>query len=350
MPPRQLFLPNLPDGAAQAYRNLFEPRSEQTAAARAECEALWRDFHDLADNDFVDRLPFDFHQRWFEMYMGAALRGAGLDVIAPKPGPDFQVVLDGRRLHIEAIAPKPGHKFNPDTVHEPVYVDENGEPAAAQVPHDKITLRLAAAFRAKASVFDRYRRDGRVAEGEACIIAMNLRDIPQAWADAKEFFFRALYGFGNRYVAIDPTRRAPPVEGRERRELLSNASGAKEDVAPLLRPEQVEISGVLGSAAGVGNMGNPPGDDFLLMPHTVPRVPFPRGFLRRGVEVVLHPEEEQWRVEEIDQRRCPRSARARIHPDRRWWSSCRCCVVRCGPGIECQGWVSGQHRAPVPRP
>ena len=30
--------------------------------------------------------PFEFHQRWFEMYLGASLMSAGIDIRAPKPG------------------------------------------------------------------------------------------------------------------------------------------------------------------------------------------------------------------------------------------------------------------------
>jgi hypothetical protein len=114
------------------------------------------------------------------MYLGTALRRAGLEVTAPKPGPDLQVIVDGSRISIEAIAPIAGHPRHADAVQEPVYWDSEGNPVAARVPHDQITLRLAGAFRAKPDVFDRYRREGRVAKEHACIIAINLRAIPHA--------------------------------------------------------------------------------------------------------------------------------------------------------------------------
>lgn len=267
---------------------------------REHCESLWRDFADLADANFLDRLPFEFHQRWFEMYLGAALRRAGLEVAAPKPGPDFRVTVGGKRIHIEAIAPTAGNPLHADFVQEPVYTDAAGRPTAARVPHDQITLRIAAAFRAKADAFDRYRRDRHVGADETCIVAINLRDIPHAWADAEDYWFRAFYGVGDRFVAINPAG-APAIEGRDHRTLLHRASGAPEDVAPLLRAERAEIAGVLGSSADVGNVPNPTGDDFLLMPHKTPRSPYPRGFVNRGAEVVLHAtESEHWGVEIID--------------------------------------------------
>ena len=91
---------------------------------REGCEDLWRGFSDLADANFVERFPFEFHQRWFEMYLGAALRRAKLDVTAPKPDPDLRVMVEGRPLYIEAIAPTAGHPLHADAVQEPVYRDD----------------------------------------------------------------------------------------------------------------------------------------------------------------------------------------------------------------------------------
>lgn len=298
--PRSLFAVPPPEGCAQNYRNLWEPPNARSALVRQQCEELWRDFSDLADGNFIERFPFELHQRWFEMYLGASLRRAGLSPSAPKPGPDFQIIVERAPIFIEAIAPTAGDPLHPDMVPEPVYIDADGEAMAAQVPHDLITFRLATAFRTKANAFDGYRRKGYVGAGDACIIAMNLRAIPHAWADAEEFWFRALYGVGNRFVAVDRAGGAT-MAGREHRELLQRRDGANEDVAPLLRSELAGISGVLGSAADLANLPNPLGDDFLLMPHARSNSAYPRGLLRRGGEVVLHAEDgERWGVETID--------------------------------------------------
>ena len=299
-PTKSLFLERPPEGCSIAYRNLFVSSNRKAQVARETCEALWGGFHDLADANFVERMPFEFHQRWFEMYLGATLRDAGLDVSAPKPGPDFRVILHGRPTYIEAIAPTPGHPLHPDTVQEPVYADAEGNPIAARVPHTQITLRLADAFRRKADVFDGYRRKEYVEKDAACIIAINLRDIPQAWADAEEFWFRALYGVGDRIVVIDRAGGATTA-GRDHRTLLNRAGGAVEDVAPLLNADRAGISGVLGSAADVGNIPTPIGDEFLLMPHASPLSPYQPGFIRRGAEVALQADTaERWTVHTTD--------------------------------------------------
>lgn len=93
------------------------------------------------------------------MYLGVALRRAGLEVSAPKP-----VMVNGKLIYIEAIAPMPGHERHPDAVPQPIYINTDGYSVAAMglVPRTQITLRLADAFRKKADVFDSYRVKGYV--------------------------------------------------------------------------------------------------------------------------------------------------------------------------------------------
>ena len=291
-----------PDGCALVYRNLIRPKNRGAVAARQRCEEMWTAFHPLADRNFVERLPFAFHQRWFEMYLGAALVSAGLTVRAPKPGPDFEISAAGKRIFIEAVAPTPGNPEHADAVSEPVYSDAEGRAIAADVPHDRITLRIASAVRSKLDVFDRYRSRGLVSADDACIVAVNLRDIPQAWADSKEFFFRAVYGMGNRVLVIDPDARRIVAAGREHRMILTRASGAAEAVAPMLDPAHADVCAILGSAADVGNVPDLLGDDFVIMLHVGAHVPFPRRFIGRGVEIRLRPGDESgsWTVEETD--------------------------------------------------
>jgi hypothetical protein len=292
---------NLPDDCHKAYRNLFVATKGQAKRAREQCEELWLHFHDLADKNFVGRFPFDFQQRWFEMYLGAALRDADLDVSAPKPGPDFCVTVSGRQLYIEAIVPVAGHPWNPDHVAAPKYKDADGNATFSQVPHTAITLRLAGAFHSKARAFDGYRIKGHVPRNAVCIIAINLWDIPHAWADAQEFFMRALYGVGDRFVTFDLNGGAA-VEGRHNRELLQGSQGHSLEVASLLSDNHADISGVIGSAAAAGHSLQPLGDELVLMPHAAPKFPYPAGFIRRGIELKLTQAAAvgTWNVETVD--------------------------------------------------
>lgn len=294
---------NLPDDCSTSYRNIFSARQGRAKDVREYCEALWLKFHDLADSNFVNLFPFDFHKRWFEMYLGASLRDANL-AVAPSPkgkGPDFSVTVGDELTYIEAITPESGSPYHSDHVPEPTYADADGELIAARVPHTPITLRLANAFQKKARAFDRYRMNGTIARDSVCIIAINLWEVHHAWADAQEFWMRALYGVGDRFVAIDRNGGAT-VEGRQHRELLHGAEGVAMDVAALLNPVHADISGVIGSAAQAGGMLRPLGDDFVLMPHVSAKYPTQPGFISRGIELKLTPSAELdvWDVETTD--------------------------------------------------
>ena len=217
---RELFMREAPNGCSPLYRYLINPRRPIKEMARQRCEAMWRLFEPLADPNFLERLPFEFHQRWFEMYVGAALVGADLNVRAPTPGrgPDFEVHTDGRRVYVEAVCATAGDPLHEGAMPEPVYRDAEGNAVCAQVPHDRITLRLAHSVRAKLNALDRYRNAGLVTPDDACVIAVNLREIPHAWADAKEFV-RAVYGVGNQYMVINPAAGEIVATGREHRTL-----------------------------------------------------------------------------------------------------------------------------------
>jgi hypothetical protein len=300
---------SLPDGCDVSYKNLFEAKTNGSKFAREQCERLWRDFHSLADKQFTEEFPFQFEQRWFEMYLGATLRNVGLTV-SPSPkgrgGPDFYVDHDGRRFCVEAITPTQGDADNPDRVLDPIYTDADVGAVAALVPTNQITMRLSRAFKTKADKYKGYRETGKIPQDAACIIAINSRDIPHAWADAQSYWFRALYGVGNQYVSFNPDGSAA-VEGREYRELLQGAQrtgdkpGPVYEVAPLLSAKHEGIAGVLGSSFGAGFRG-PLGDDFCLMPHASPTHPYAPGFIGRGTELTLRQNAAtgNWDVETVD--------------------------------------------------
>src|SRR5262245_41096438 len=94
--PENTLFRELPAAAHPYYRALFEGRSEHNRLARETCDVHWGRFRHLADRNFAARFPFEFHQRWFEMYLGATLLDLGLAVSASKPGPDFCVTFEGR--------------------------------------------------------------------------------------------------------------------------------------------------------------------------------------------------------------------------------------------------------------
>ena len=55
----------LPANCDVSYLNLYQATKGGSKAAREQCEELWLRIHDLADNQFIERFPFEFEQRWF---------------------------------------------------------------------------------------------------------------------------------------------------------------------------------------------------------------------------------------------------------------------------------------------
>lgn len=81
------------------------------------------------------------------MYVGNALLDAGHNLIAPKPGPDFGIELNGQRIWIEAVAATAGDPCKPDSVVQPKPGPDGL--ISGYVPQDQIVLRCTTAIHSK---------------------------------------------------------------------------------------------------------------------------------------------------------------------------------------------------------
>ncbi len=125
-----------PDGASAAYTNVRAADYQHLIDAKAHCKELWAIFKPLADWQFLDRFPFEFHQRWFEMYTAAALKRAGLELQGADAGPDIQTSIDGQRVWVECVCPTGGDSGRPDSVPERVVPKLGDPPVVTIVPHE----------------------------------------------------------------------------------------------------------------------------------------------------------------------------------------------------------------------
>jgi hypothetical protein len=107
---------SLPTAAVSGYRSLRDPPSENARVCRDYCGYLWGRFYPYADEGFVQDFPVHLHQRFWEMYLSVTLLDAGHSIVAPKPGPDFGLILAGQRIWIEAVTATPGDAGKPDSV------------------------------------------------------------------------------------------------------------------------------------------------------------------------------------------------------------------------------------------
>lgn len=286
---RDLFAVNSP-GVDLAYSNIRAPTREGAAIARANCDALWRDFEPHASTHFLAEFPFRFHQRWFEMYLAVALLRAGLDISCPKGNaPDVRAQYrDGRVLWLEAVAPTGGDESNPDRV---VYAESapSERPVAHYVPTQQVTLRIAGALHDKAKKLKRYRDQRVIAHNEQALVAINVNGIPHGFYDAETYGLAATYGVGPQFVVIDRESGQAVDSGFHHRPELQRTSGAPVDAAPFLHAEFAHVTGALVSSVDAANCAYPFGLDFMLFPNPLGAPPYTEGQLPIGREWRLVP-------------------------------------------------------------
>ena len=273
-----------------AYSNIRAPKREGAAIARANCDALWRDFEPYASAHFLSEFPFRFHQRWFEMYLAVALLRAGLEISCPKDNaPDVRVQhRDGRVLWLEAVAPTGGDESNPDRV---VYSKAApGETSVAYyVPTQKITLRVSGALHDKAKKLKTYREQKVVAPDDQALVAISVSGIPHGFYDAETYGLAVTYGVGPQFVVIDRESGEAVDSGFHHRPELQRGSGSPVDVAPFLRAEFAHITGALVSSVDAANCAYPPGLEFMLFPNPHGAPPYTERQLPVGREWRLLP-------------------------------------------------------------
>jgi hypothetical protein len=190
------------------------------------------------------------------MYLTATLveLGANVQPTAP-PGPDVLVLVDGRRVWIEAVCATGGQPGLPDSVVQ--------EPSGL-VPRNRIALRIRASFEEKRGKYAKYLEEGRVQHGDSLLIALNVRDIPYASLDAPAYVFRALYGIGDQVIHIALPNGGPPTAvGSSNEQLVviqKVSTGAPVGTQPFIDSSAPTIAGVVVSGHNSASAAQRPSD------------------------------------------------------------------------------------------
>ena len=187
----ELFPATIPEAACHTYKKVYKATDGRLKEARDHCVDLLRDYAQYADTHFLHEFPRNFHQRWFEMYLTVSLLRAGIGVCCPKPGPDIQMELNGRQLHIEAVCATSGEQNRPDSVPDLL------PGRAADVPMDQYVLRVMSSLRYKANKIENYFQKGYISEQDLVVIAININAVNWLLAHMDEVMNRALYGVGD---------------------------------------------------------------------------------------------------------------------------------------------------------
>ena len=226
------------DDCEDAYRNLRD--LDDNAHRREFVEALWARFRPSPDNHFLTEAKTSFLQRFWEMYLYAALEDQGLQPQkGAGAGPDLLIVVGGVRYWIEAVAPKRGE--GADRVPEMDW----GSKEARRAPHDQIQLRYANAMSEKAGKWPRWVQEGRVQAGDGYLIALNGRGCNDFFDGTPPLFVRSCVGIGHPAMALDPITGKIVDAYYTYSDSITKKSGKPVSTAPFFQSEYSHVSGVI---------------------------------------------------------------------------------------------------------
>lgn len=262
-PPQPFFM----DGPCQdlGYQNTRDdPRGAQH---KAFVEALWEQFHPLADFHFREDARNHFLERFWEMYLAVTLLEHGCDLHRHgNEGPEFFVVVENRRIWFEAVSPGPG--TGPDQVQEfPLGT-------AGYVPTEKILLRYTNALDEKRKRFAAATAKGIVSPDDLYILAINARGIPHARYGGKlPFYIQAFLPIGPFSMTIDKETLKVTDSFYQYRPEVSKLSGSSVSTRPFLDEQASFCSAVLHSAVDCANHPDQLGGDFSILHNPKSRCP-----------------------------------------------------------------------------
>ena len=187
------------DGTDEVYcaiKSKINPRCQE---AKMFVEELWGKAHAFIDSDASKKLPNEFHQRFWEIYLAAALLEADLNLqhSSGRDGPDICIKANnGSKIWVEAITASSGK--GDDAV-------QRGEPGVIRdVPDDPIKIRLLNSFDKKWKQYERYRKKNWISSEEPYIIAINAAKVPSATCELEiPRIVRSLLPFGFQVLHLD---------------------------------------------------------------------------------------------------------------------------------------------------
>jgi hypothetical protein len=167
---RESFFQPVKPNESDLYRRLRDDPNAVDLKQRI--ETLWYQYQPIAPKGLVKKAQHEFHQVWWEIYLGIGLMNLGFEVKPSPPhrkGPDIQLpFLEQKNIWVEAVAPNVG--TTSDKIPESV-ID-----GVADFPKEQCLFRLATALESKAKIFHDYQTnlDSRIIkESDFSIIALS---------------------------------------------------------------------------------------------------------------------------------------------------------------------------------
>lgn len=270
-------------GSDKIYNAIREEINPICKRAKAFINNLWETVNPFLDSDFSSKLPLEFHQRFWELYMAASVLESNLHLVPrdsgrSNTGPDICIKAEhNKRIWIEAVTASSG--IGVDAVQE----TESG--IAHDVPDDQIKLRLLNSFDEKHRKYIQYLKNNSVELGEAYIIALNAALIPSANLEREiPRIVRALLPFGHQTLHFDSNSFKIVDSTYEYKGAVKKLSGTEIPTTSFLNPNYSGISAVIYSNVDAFNYPSTLGSSLLLFHNPLAANPLPAGFLKRGVE------------------------------------------------------------------
>ena len=281
-----------------AYINVRAAENEITRKAKQQCEVLWDQYEEYADNEFRVELRNNFDARYWEMYLTVSLIDMGFSVTCPKPDPDVGIQYKGQRIWFEATSLTRGLDGTADQVPERISAKAGEEPVVYQVPNELLILRYLNGISEKyMRQLPRWLKNGAVTDEDALVIAINPRSLGFEHADTlPPRILQTAFNLGAPYATFDRQSLAIVETGYQFRNQILKASGNAVSSGIFHLEEYCQLSGLLCSRIDVVNQPRSLGADYQLVPNPNAANPLPANFRIRGTYFRVDQIEDQYKV------------------------------------------------------
>jgi hypothetical protein len=263
---------------------------DRCAEHKSYLENLWETYHPYADRDFPKQLSFDFHARFWEMYLTCVLISNSLKVVPKQKrskGPDISIDDSTRKIFLEAITPSQGAENNPDKVPNLAFNTNKAE----RLPDTEIILRYSSAIADKYEKYRSYLAQGIISSSDAYVIALNSCKIGiLAKAEASGFprIIKAVLPVGDIEVPISRVSEPIVPYHHQYRPTISRSNGSVVPTDLFLEDEYAGLSGVFYADSDISNRPKIAGDEFIFIhnPKST-QTAIPHEYLRLGLEYFI---------------------------------------------------------------
>lgn len=208
---------------------------------------LFKTYEPYADNGFLKDAQIQFHQRSWEMYLGAILLRNNKRLLQPtkhdnKIGTADIRISSKKVIHIECVATNHGDKNDkvPKLIPDPIT-----NIVLRDVPSEKILIRIANSLDKKFKQYEDRLKKGVVKDDEPYVIAISVGKL-----DYLEEFPRviqATLAVGHLQLKMyeNGIRLDKPIPSRQFRPTVFKENGQPVDMQFFLRPEHCGISAII---------------------------------------------------------------------------------------------------------